>query len=234
MLRVAVVEDEKECRDQLGEMLEQYGQEHGKAIKTSMFSDGQDFLESGSRDYDVIFLDIEMPRMNGLDTARAIRKIDKNVVLVFITNIAQYAINGYEVEAFDFILKPVNYFTFSMRFSRAAERVKNRESKRICLNLPGGPKWLESQDIWYVETQNRMLHYHTNEGIISIRGALKDVSSQLEECHFVKCNHCYLVNLKYVTEIRGVWAVVGGDELEISRRNRNSFLAAITDYMGNI
>ena len=177
-------------------------------------------------------MDIEMPHLNGMEAAQKIRGLDKEVVIVFITNMAQYAIKGYEVDALDFILKPLNYYTFSMRFTRAVGRVKNREGKRICLNLPDGAKFLDSREIYYVEIHNRMLHYHTKAGVFTIRGALKDVQEELEDWHFVKCNQCYLVNLKYVSEIRKNIAVVGGDELEISRRNRPAFLSAVVDFLG--
>lgn len=70
-----------------------------------------------------------MPHLNGMEAAQKIRELDKEVVIVFITNMAQYAIKGYEVDALDFILKPLNYYTFSMRFTRAVGRVKNREGK---------------------------------------------------------------------------------------------------------
>ena len=110
--------------------------------------------------------------------------------------------------------------------------VKNREGKRICLNLPDGAKFLDSREIYYVEIQNRMLHYHTKAGVFTIRGALKDVQEELEDWHFAKCNQCYLVNLKYVSEIRKNIAVVSGDELEISRRNRPAFLSAVVDFLG--
>lgn len=78
-----------------------------------------------------------------------------------------------------------------------------------------------------------MLHYHTPEGVYSVRGTLKDVQEQLADWNFVKCNQCYLVNLKFVSEIKKNFVVVAGTELEISRRNRNAFLAAVTDYLGS-
>ena len=146
-------------------------------------------------------------------------------MIVFITNMAQYAIKGYEVDALDFILKPLNYYTFSMRFTRAVGRVKNREGKRICLNLPDGAKFLDSREIYYVEIQNRMLHYHTKAGVFTIRGALKDVQEELEDWHFVKCNQCYLVNLKYVPKSEKTLRLWVEMKLEISRRNRPAFLS---------
>ena len=234
MLRVAVVEDDEKSRNLLRDMIGRYAGEHQMEIRTDEFADGREIVENYTPDYDILLFDIEMPGLSGMEAAEKIRETDRDVVMVFITNMAQYAIKGYEVDALDFILKPVSYETFSMRFTRAAGRVKNREGKRITISLPDGTKWIDSRKIFYVETQNRMLVYHTEDGVFSVRGALKDVQRELEECHFVKCNQCYLVNLRYVTEIRKNVAVVAGDELEISRRNRNAFLAAVTDFLGNI
>jgi DNA-binding LytR/AlgR family response regulator len=233
MLRVAIVEDEAECREVLRDMISQYAEEQQKQIRVQEFSDGSELVDNYKPDYDILLLDIEMPHLDGMKAAEKIRETDQDVVIVFITNMAQYAIKGYEVNALDFIIKPVNYSTFSMRFTRAIGRVKNREGRRVCLYLPDGPKWIDSREIYYIDIQNRMLHYHTPEGVYSVRGTLKDVQEQLADWNFVKCNQCYLVNLKFVSEIKKNFVVVAGTELEISRRNRNAFLAAVTDYLGS-
>lgn len=233
MLRVAIVEDEAECREVLRDMISRYAEEQQKQIRVQEFSDGSELVDNYKPDYDILLLDIEMPHLDGMKAAEKIRETDQDVVIVFITNMAQYAIKGYEVNALDFIIKPVNYSTFSMRFTRAIGRVKNREGRRVCLYLPDGPKWIDSREIYYIDIQNRMLHYHTPEGVYSVRGTLKDVQEQLADWNFVKCNQCYLVNLKFVSEIKKNFVVVAGTELEISRRNRNAFLAAVTDYLGS-
>ena len=173
-----------------------------------------------------------MGKLNGMETAREIRKKDQDVVLVFITNMAQYAINGYDVGALDYVLKPINYYTFSVRLDRAVSRVKKRQPEEILLNLPDGIKRLKVDRIHYVEVQNRMLHYHTEDGIFVVRGTLQGAEETLKESHFVRCNHWYLVNLQYVSEIRRNIVIVAGDELEISRRNKTAFLSELTDYMG--
>ena len=232
MINIAIVEDEAMYAKQLQEFLQQYQKENGEVFNITVYSDGDQIVHKYKSQFDIILMDVEMKFMDGMSAAEEIRKADTEVVIIFITNMAQYAIKGYEVDALDFILKPLNYYTFSMRFTRAVGRVKNREGKRICLNLPDGPKFLDSREIYYVEIQNRMLHYHTKAGVFTIRGALKDVQEELEDWHFVKCNQCYLVNLKYVSEIRKNIAVVGGDELEISRRNRPAFLSAVVDFLG--
>lgn len=232
MLRIAVVDDENIYIEQITQYIQQYADEKNGSILTETFRDGSDLLKSYSSQYDIILLDIEMEEMSGMDTAREIRKINQDVVLVFITNMAQYAINGYEVGALDYVLKPLNYYTFSVRLERAITRVKKRQTDEILLNLPDGIKRLKADIIYYIEVQNRMLHYHTKEGVFTVRGTLQGAEDMLRESHFVRCNHWYLVNLQYVSEIRKNIVIVAGDELEISRRNKTAFLSALTDYMG--
>lgn len=232
MLRIAVVDDENIYIEQITQYIQQYADEKNRSILTETFRDGSDLLKSYSSQYDIILLDIEMEEMSGMDTAREIRKINQDVVLVFITNMAQYAINGYEVGALDYVLKPLNYYTFSVRLERAIARVKKRQTEEILLNLPDGIKRLKADTVYYIEVQNRMLHYHTGEGVFTVRGTLQGAEDMLRESHFVRCNHWYLVNLQHVSEIRKNIVIVAGDELEISRRNKTAFLSALTDYMG--
>ncbi len=234
MLRTAVVEDEPQCRKQILDMIEKYASENHKQIESVEFADGQELLDAGANSgFDLLLLDIEMPNMNGMKAAEKIRMYDKEAVIVFITNIARYALKGYEVDALDFIIKPIDYSTFRMRFARAVRRAEERERRKVGLELADRIKWMDSRQIYYVETRSRLLYYHTAEGVFSVRAALKDVQKKLEPYHFIKCNQCYLVNLYHVSEIRKGIAVVAGEELEISRRSQNAFLAAVADYMGS-
>ncbi len=232
MYRIAIVEDDREYVRELQNYLEQYMRESGQKFEISVFYDGVEILDSYVPKYDLILLDIEMPKVNGMDAAEKIREMDENVVLMFITNLAQYAIKGYSVGALDFIMKPVTYYTFSMKMKRALKRVEKKTVPSIFLTLSGGMKKIEVSRIYYVEVQNRMLHYHTEEGEYIVRGTLQSAENSLPAAIFTKCNHWYLVNLMHVTEVRKNIVVVGGFEVEISRRNRAGFLKALADYMG--
>lgn len=234
MYHIAIVEDEKEFSDQLIEYLRQYEKENEVEIKVSVFYDGESILHEYSSNYDAVFLDIQMPGIDGMQTAKAIREMDEEVVLMFITNMAQYAISGYSVGALDFVMKPINYYTFAMKVGRVLKRVQKKEKEQhtIILQLSDGMKKLDIKQIYYVEIQNRMLHYHTDEGEYVVKGTMQSVEKQLENSSFAKCNHWYMVNLMHVKEVRKNLAIVGTFELEISRRNKNGFLKALTEYLG--
>lgn len=232
MYHIAIVEDENSFATQLQEYLAKYEVENDVRFKVTFFSDGSEILEEYQPLYDIIMLDIEMPKVNGMEAAEQIRAQDGNVTLMFITNMASYAIRGYEVGALDFVMKPINYYTFSMKLTRVLKRTKQKAQQDILLTLPDGVKKLNVQQIYYVEVQNRMLYYHTEEGIFAMRGTMQSVEQMLAPYTFAKCNHWYIVNLKHVSEVRKNTAVVAGDELEVSRRNRTAFLKALTEYVG--
>lgn len=232
MYHVAIVEDESSFATQLQEYLKKYEEENDVRFKISVFGDGAEILEDYQPLYDIILLDIEMPKVNGMKAAEEIRAQDADVTLMFITNMANYAIRGYEVGALDFVMKPINYYTFSMKMTRVLKRTKQKAQQEILLTLPDGVKKLNVQQIYYVEVQNRMLYYHTDEGVFVMRGTMQSVEQLLAPYAFAKCNHWYIVNLKHVSEVKKSTAVVAGNELEVSRRNRTAFLKALTDYVG--
>jgi DNA-binding LytR/AlgR family response regulator len=102
------------------------------------------------------------------------------------------------------------------------------------ISMNNGVKTLGTQQIFYIESQNRFLIYHTNEGDYSVRGTMKNVEKELLPYNFVYCNHWFLVNLQHVSEINDGIVYVDGHELEISRRKHKTFLEAFTRYLGGI
>lgn len=234
MYHIAIVEDEKEFSLQLIDYLNQYEKENGVEFKVSVFYDGESILKEYTSDFDAVFLDIQMPGIDGMQTAELIREMDEEVVIMFITNMAQYAISGYSVGALDFVMKPINYYTFAMKVGRVLKRIqkKAKEQHSIVLSLPDGIKKLDTKQIYFVEIQNRLLHYHTDEGEFIVKGTMQSIEQELEALAFAKCNHWYIVNLMHVKEVKKNIVVVGEFELEISRRNKNAFLKALTEYLG--
>lgn len=215
MFRIAIVEDQEETRECLNRFVRQYAEEQGLQVEISLIADGSEIAEHYTPGFDIIFMDVEMPRLDGFGAAEAIR--------------------GYEVDALDYVLKPVNYYQFCTKLSRAIQRVQRRRGGQVVLQLAGGGiQLLDTADIYYLETHSRMLYYHTAKGEFAVRASLQSAEKQLAEYHFVRCNQCYLVNLVYVKGIESDFALVKDDRLEISRRQRTAFLTAVASYMGGV
>lgn len=232
MISIAIVEDEDSCAKQMEEYLARYADESGEVFETVRFCDGDEILENYRAQYDIILMDVQMKFMDGMTAAEEIRKVDPEVVIIFITNMAQYAIRGYEVDALDYMLKPVGYATFAQRLSRALGRMRRRERTYITVPIKGGAMKLAVEDITFVESQGHRLIYHTAEEEYVSAGTIKDAEEKLEGYHFFRSNKGYLLNLEHVDGIQDNCALVGEHKLLISRSRKAPFLEALTAYMG--
>ena len=154
MIRIAIVEDDKNYIHTLKKLLDQYEEDSGHKLLLTIFEDGEDIAVNYKAEYDIILMDIEMRFMDGMTAATKIREKDHEVVLIFITNMPQYVMEGYKVDALDYVLKPLTYFALSQRIDRAISRMKKRTSKFITLTLPNGLQKVDINHISYIEVQN--------------------------------------------------------------------------------
>ncbi len=233
-MKLAVIDDDKKTTELLNNYINRFKEENSMNITVSIFYNPNDFLMNYSRDYDLVLMDIEMPGLNGIETARELRRMDSRVVLMFITNMAQYAIHGYEVEAVDFVIKPVSYPDFVLKIKKAVRYIDRNKDEKMTLNTQDGLVHLYLSDIYYIEVIRHYLIYYTVSGNYTVRGVMKEVEENLSKYYFVRSNHCYLVNLKYVEAINGNLIRVAGDDLQISRNKKNEFLMKFTRYVGGI
>ena len=181
MIKIAIVEDEAMYAKQLEEFLHQYEKENGEAFDITIYSDGDQIVNKYQSQYDIILMDVEMKFMDGMSAAEEIRKVDTEVVIIFITNMAQYAIRGYAVDALDYVLKPVSYFAFSQRLSRAIGRMKKRETKMIMVSMKGGTVRINIANIYYIESQGHTLILHTILGDYETTGTMKEMEEKLDD-----------------------------------------------------
>lgn len=234
MLRIAVVEDDKTYAAQLKEYLVRYGTEKNQKISVALFPDGEDIVTDYSAEFDIILMDVEMTFMDGMTTAERIREKDNEVVIIFITNMPQYAIQGYKVDALDYVLKPISYFAFSQRIDRALTRVKKKEATYITVAQKGGKKKLNVDKICYVEVRDHDLIYHSTKGDIVTKSSMKEAEDTLGGTKFFRCNRCYLVNLEYVEDFRGNDVTIASDVIQVSRARKKAFMDALNDYMNEV
>ncbi|MDO4272048.1 MAG: LytTR family DNA-binding domain-containing protein [Eubacteriales bacterium] len=232
MIHIAVVEDEQLYSRQLKNYINRYREESTLDIKVTFFSDGNEIALNYSGDYDIILMDIQMKFMDGMTAAEKIREMDKKVIIMFITNMTQYAIRGYEVDALDYMVKPVEYFSFSQKITKAIERIKLDHHNYISVTTDNGLKKLDISEILYVESSGHYLNFNTKKGVLQTRGTMKKALEFLEPYDFCRIHKGFLVNMKYVEEVRENNCILCGREIPVSRINRKNFMEKLTDYIG--
>lgn len=233
MVNIAIVEDDKSQAEQLESTLSRYSNEFRVPLKTTVFYNAMAFLNKYSGEYDIVFMDILMPMLNGMDASRLLREKDEKVMVIFVTNMQQYAIQGYEVGAFDFILKPVRYPEFKLKFTRAMSKLMpQKKVASILIKSESGIVRLTPDQILYVEVQQHHCVYHTRQGDFRQYQTMKSVELQLGEYGFARCNNYLLVNLAYVRKIDGMSVYINDTALPISYPRRKQFCDKFEEFMG--
>ncbi len=232
MINIAIVEDDENDAKLLESCLIRYFEESGGKCSISKFNSAQTFLVVSKR-FSIVFMDIELPDMDGMTAAEKLRQTDENIVLIFVTNMAQFAIRGYMVDALDFIVKPVVYEDFIVKLRKAVARASGFGQHEVTVNLLGeGVKRINISSIRYVEVIGHTLSYHTDGGTYQVYGTLKNCEELLGS-GFVRCNNCYLVNLRYVYSVKGYTVYVDGEELKISQPRKKAFMKALNNFLGS-
>lgn len=232
-MKIAVVDDCPADSKRLEEFLSQWQREKGEPLQVSVFHSSIDFLEEYQAEYGVIILDIEMPGSDGMEVAREIRAKDSEVAILFVTNMAQYAIRGYEVNAVDFMVKPVGYYNFVQKLEKAMRiSRKNGGQGDLVLRSKDGVARLPVGDLLYVEKEKNYLLYHTRRGEFQERGTLQELKGKLDTAVFAECSSGCLVNLHYVMAVGKETITLGEKTLPLSRRMRKEFLESYMALIG--
>jgi len=233
MVKIAVVEDDKTCSDLIVSFIKKYGRENSLEFSVTSYEDGYDIAERYDDSYDVIFLDIEMKIMNGLEAAERIRSRDQQTVIIFITNMVQYAIRGYSVNALDYVLKPLSYYAFSQSMKKAMNVVSREKDRFVTINTRSGIEKIIIPHICWIESQGHRLTFHTEDGVSETTVySMKDIETNLYGDGFRRCNNGCLVNLSKVMAINGNQVIMAdGTVLPVSRGRKNDFITDLTTHI---
>ena len=230
MKNIAVVEDQDGAASNLASYIEKFAAQTEQKFNIVRFRTGTDFLEDYRAVYAVVFMDIQMPKKDGMEAAIALRRLDKNVSIIFITNLVQYALKGYEVDAVSFLVKPVSYFDFSLKFKKALDVYVMNEERSFTVKCRGGMCRISTDKLMYVEIIAHRLYYRMIDGDIEVTGVLSEAEKELSRFGFLRCNKCYLVNPRFIIGINGSDLQVGNATLQISRPRRAAFLSELAKW----
>lgn len=234
ILNVAIVEDDAESVKLLKSYFIRYQRENQNiAFEFYIFDDGVKIISNFKPIYDIILLDIEMEITDGLRTAEIIRETDQKVIIIFVTNMPQYAIKGYSVNATNYLLKPLPYFAFSEEISKSIERIKReKQNKNIIIKTENRIKKIDSDEILFIESIKHDLIIHTEQDFFEIRDTLKKYEDILQDYNFNRANNSYLINLKHVKGVEQDFALVGNHKLKIARSKKKQFMEHLVNYLG--
>jgi len=233
MIKAAVIEDKDKDAEQLSACLQNYKKEKNEEIDIIRYKNAKNFLENYRSDYDIVFFDIELPGLSGMEAAKSLRKLDDNVIIIFVTNMAQFAVKGYEVDALDYIVKPVKYQKLLFVLQKAVNIIEAGRDAELLVMQRGSVARISTKELYYIEVRGHKLSYFTNSGTIEGFGSLSELERSLNSRHFMRCNSCYLVNPRFITFVKGLDIVMrNGITLKISQPKRRQFMNELTNYLG--
>lgn len=228
-MRTAIVDDEPVICDQIKSMIQKTGPDH----EIYTFSSGQEFLTAGKR-FDLVFLDIQMEGINGIETARVLRETQPEAVLIFVTGTKEYALEAFDVSAFHYLLKPLEESKFKEVLSRALEKAgKYRAYRREQLFIRARNRTVNQGDILYIESRGKKVEFHTLKENFTIYGSMNELEGQLGDS-FYRCHRGYLVNMAYITGYgTDSITLTGGVEVYLTKKKHGEFVKAYMWYLQN-
>lgn len=233
-MNIAIIDDEKEQSDRLEELLASFLKETDEKITfdVEVYNCSNRFIDNYIPRYDIIFLDIAMPGIDGMTLAKKIREKDVDVKLIFVTQMAQYAIEGYQVMAYDYLVKPISKNRFFSLMKRCIRRIEeNREDTSISIKTQYGQANILLKNIRYVEVKGHLSIIHADKEYQTWM-SLSKVEDILPKEKFFRISSYFIVNLRYVKEVSGYDVYLNRDVLTVSRDKKKEFIKALTASKG--
>ena len=211
---IVIVEDDKQTAETLSSYINKFFDSKGKPVAVRIFNSSLEALEKQTCHEDIYFLDIDLPHLNGMDLAKKIREKDEDVIIIFCSNLAQFALKGYEVSAFDYIVKPFAYNNIEHRLERAINADTNREKEKIVIKIaPSENVIIECDSIMYIEKERNYLVFHTTKQDYWMRGSLQEYEKILPKGLFSYSTKGVYINLAFVEKTTGNTVVLKGKTL---------------------
>lgn len=231
MINIIIIEDSQDDYKYLADAIHRYAEQSGEVFSVKHYVSALLFLNEYKADADIIFMDIELPDINGVLASEKLRTRDSDAALVFVTNLAHLAIKGYSVSATDFIVKPINYYKLSALLGKIIKKVKISRDDYISVTTVHGVERISWGQILYVEAEAHRITYHLTERKITYSGTLSACEKILPAEYFIRCYQSFIINLKYVASCNGTEiTMTDGTVIPLSRARRKEVMAKLAAY----
>ena len=235
MIRIAICDDQDVFREIIKEKICRVWRNENIKIEIDCYKSGDDLIKTLKKDnfvYDILFLDILMNEIDGIETAKEIRKFDNRMQIIFCTSFSEYILQGYEVEAIGYFIKGEDDTRLREILKRAIEKINRIYDEYILINLKNSIRTIYLKDIEFIEISNRTLSIHTTNEIIDFNGKMQEMLDKLKDKNFILTHRSYLVNISKIKDITPTSIIVkSGKEILLSRLRSKVVKEAYLDYI---
>ncbi|MDI0265815.1 LytTR family DNA-binding domain-containing protein [Clostridioides difficile] len=234
MINIAVCEDEKEAQLLIVDYIENILKNISIEYEIKKYLSGEELLENNLKDIDILFLDIKMEKLNGMDTARKIRKMGSEMEIIFITSLIDYVQEGYEVRAYRYLLKPIEFEELKKHMLTCIKDIETNKDSYIIIKDKSNTYKIYLNEIKYIEVQKKEMLIHTINKNFYIRYSLNKIEKELNLSRFIRCHKSFIVNLSHVENIKYNIAILeSGEEVPISRYRYKEVKEKFLRFLGD-
>lgn len=232
MINIAVCDDEKSQLEYLNNVIKKWSDAMNKPCTLSLFESAEEFwFEYSKNRFDIAVLDIQMSGQNGMELAKELRKLNDKISIIFVTGIADYIGEGYNVYAVNYLLKPIDENRLFEALSSASERNNTSDNKKVVLEIDGETIAIYEDEIEYLEAFSHSTSVYTESGALEVQSGMNAVIEKFSADKFIKCHRSYGINLKCVKLIKKYEVLLdSGKTVPISRRMYNDVNNAFISY----
>lgn len=233
MVHVVICDDSPSAAKELSDMLDKYWSVGNEEHIIDVFSSGISLMENFPANADIVFLDIEMPGISGIDTARMLRERYSNLCIFFVTAYTKYAIEGYSVHAFAYIKKPIKYGQLCQQLDDALTTIMREKPRTIALHRGSETILRNIQEIQIIEVNRHVLTIYGQTTQDQFPMNLNDLMPQIENHGFLQCHRSYVVNTNYIARFTATDVIMkNGVTVPVSKHRRKEFMESYTQYKG--
>lgn len=231
MIKIAICDDEPVMCEQLEQKVASVLKRWKESFQITRCTNAVQFLY-GPMDYDLIFLDIQMPNLDGIRLAKQLREKSFEGVLIFVTVLTECMLDAFEVEAMDYLCKPVDEKRLERALMRSLKRLRQKEERSLSVQTMNWCRNIKLRDIYYCEVVNRKIYLHLKDGVLEYYGKIKEVERQTAP-DLIRCHRSFLVNPEHLREYKDGQAILeNGERVPVSKSSHALFMKKMMEYMG--